>query len=67
MVRGLPKEPSRRQREVLEFVRDFTRSNGVPPSIREIGAALGITSSTVFQHLRYLERKGYLRNADRSS
>jgi len=67
MVRELPKKPSKRQSEVLEFVRDFTRRNGVPPSIREIGAALGITSSTVFQHLHYLERKGYLRNADRSS
>ncbi|HHN46420.1 MAG TPA: transcriptional repressor LexA [Planctomycetes bacterium] len=67
MVRELPKKPSKRQREVLEFIRDFTMRNRVPPSIREIGAALGITSSTVFQHLRYLERKGYLRNADRSS
>lgn len=67
MARELPKKPSKRQREVLEFIRDFTRRNRVPPSIREIGAALKITSSTVFQHLRYLERKGYLRNADRSS
>ena len=67
MVRELPKKPSKRQREVLGFVRDFTRRSGLPPTVREIGVALGITSSTVFQHLNYLERKGYLRNADRGS
>lgn len=58
MGRGL----TRRQREILIFVQRYTDAHGYPPSVREIGQALGLTSSsTVHSHLSALEKKGYLR------
>ncbi len=51
-----------RQQEILTFVRRYTESHGYPPSVREIGQAMGLTSSsTVHSHLGALERKGFLR------
>lgn len=52
---------SLRQRAVLVLIRRCQLANGWTPSVREIGAALGMRSpSTVQQHLSALERKGYL-------
>ncbi|HEX5408098.1 MAG TPA: transcriptional repressor LexA [Pseudonocardiaceae bacterium] len=51
-----------RQRRVLEVIRDWVDRFGYPPSVREIGEAVGLTStSSVAHQLRALERKGYLR------
>ncbi|MFC7429045.1 transcriptional repressor LexA [Nocardia tengchongensis] len=51
-----------RQRRVLEVIRTSVHDRGYPPSIREIGDAVGLTStSSVAHQLRALERKGYLR------
>jgi repressor LexA len=51
-----------RQRRVLEVMRDWVERFGYPPSVREIGEAVGLTStSSVAHQLRALERKGYLR------
>ncbi|MGH3975460.1 MAG: transcriptional repressor LexA, partial [Pseudonocardiaceae bacterium] len=51
-----------RQRQVLEVLRDWVERFGYPPSVREIGEAVGLTStSSVAHQLRALERKGYLR------
>ncbi|MEV6276107.1 transcriptional repressor LexA [Nocardia sp. NPDC051832] len=51
-----------RQRKVLEVIRTSVAERGYPPSIREIGDAVGLTStSSVAHQLRALERKGYLR------
>ncbi|MGC0363696.1 repressor LexA [Rhodococcus sp. 27YEA15] len=51
-----------RQRRVLEVIRDSVSERGYPPSIREIGDAVGLTStSSVAHQLRTLERKGFLR------
>ncbi|MET8775099.1 transcriptional repressor LexA [Nocardia sp. NPDC050713] len=51
-----------RQRKVLEVIRTSVSERGYPPSIREIGDAVGLTStSSVAHQLRALERKGYLR------
>jgi repressor LexA len=51
-----------RQRKVLEVIRDWVERFGYPPSVREIGDAVGLTStSSVHHQLRTLERKGYLR------
>lgn len=51
-----------RQREILEFIESQTRERGYPPSVREIGEAVGLTSpSTVHSHLNTLSRLGYLR------
>jgi repressor LexA len=57
MGRGL----TRRQAEILTFIQRFAETHGYPPSVREIGRALGLTSSsTVHSHLAALEKKGYL-------
>jgi repressor LexA len=50
-----------RQRQVLEFVDSEVRRRGYPPSVREIGEAVGLSSSsTVHAHLAALQDKGYL-------
>ena len=53
-----------RQRETLDWVKNFIREHGMPPTVREIGAAFGIKSSSVFDLLSALERKGWLRHGD---
>jgi len=51
-----------RQREILDFIVTAQRERGFPPSVREIGEAVGLTSpSTVHTHLATLQRRGYLR------
>jgi repressor LexA len=51
-----------RQRLVLETIREAVERRGYPPSMREIGEAVGLTSpSSVAHQLTALERKGYLR------
>jgi len=51
-----------RQREILEFIAQQMQDRGYPPSVREIGEAVGLTSpSTVHAHLGSLQRLGYLR------
>lgn len=55
-------ELTERQRKVLEVIRASVNERGYPPSIREIGDAVGLTStSSVAHQLRTLERKGFLR------
>src|SRR6478752_1864859 len=51
-----------RQRTILDVIRASVTTRGYPPSIREIGDAVGLTStSSVAHQLRTLERKGFLR------
>jgi repressor LexA len=51
-----------RQRTILDVIRTSVTTRGYPPSIREIGDAVGLTStSSVAHQLRTLEKKGYLR------
>jgi repressor LexA len=48
--------------EILEYIGQSLRDQGYPPSVREIGEAVGLTSSsTVHAHLAVLQREGYLR------
>jgi repressor LexA len=55
-------ELTRRQRDVLDVIDRAIRDRGYPPSVREIGEAVGLTSpSTVHAHLSTLQRLGYLR------
>ena len=57
-------ELSRRQRDVLDFVIAAIQQRGIPPTYREIGDALGISSTNgVADHVKALVRKGYLRKA----
>jgi len=51
-----------RQRGILDFIEQQMRNRGYPPSVREIGEAVGLTStSTVHAHLGTLQKLGYLR------
>jgi repressor LexA len=51
-----------RQQSILDFIEQQTRERGYPPSVREIGEAVGLTSpSTVHSHLSTLQRLGFLR------
>lgn len=58
---------TKRQRSILEFIEREMRGRGFPPSVREIGAEVGLTSpSSVHSHLATLQREGYLtRDPDR--
>lgn len=56
------KKVTARQREILDFIEAQMQDHGYPPSVREIGEAVGLTSpSTVHSHLNTLTRLGYLR------
>lgn len=56
------RELTKRQREILDFIRSDIHRRGFPPSVREIGEAVGLSSSsTVHSHLAALESKGLLR------
>jgi repressor LexA len=55
------KDLTPRQRQILDFIRRTVKAKGVPPSIREIGQAVQLrSSSTVHLHLKTLEKLGYL-------
>lgn len=56
------KEITEKQNNVLDFIKKFAAEHGYPPSIREIGQALGLSSpATVHTHVRKLCNAGYLR------
>jgi repressor LexA len=57
-----------RQQQVLHYIRQSIHERGYPPTLREIGAHMGIRSTNgVNDHLRALERKGYLTREDMKS
>lgn len=56
------KKVSKRQEDILAFIKEEVRAKGYPPSVREIGEAVGLaSSSTVHGHLARLEQKGLIR------
>jgi repressor LexA len=56
------RELTKRQQEILDYVRAEVHRCGYPPSVREIGVAVGLSSSsTVHSHLAALESKGFIR------
>src|ERR1051325_2325955 len=58
MMRAL----SDRQQRMLQFIRQYMGDHGRPPTVREIGTAVGISSTSVVDYnLRILEREGHLR------
>lgn len=53
---------SKRQQDILDFIKGEVKKKGYPPSVREIGEAVGLaSSSTVHGHLARLESKGFIR------
>jgi len=57
----------RRQQETLDWIRAYVKAHGKPPTMREIGDHFGRASSSVFDVIAALERKGFLTRADRLS
>jgi len=59
---------TKRQAQTLDFIKHSIENRGYPPTLREIGESMGIRSTNgVNDHLRALERKGYLRREDMKS
>ena len=59
---------SERQENILVFIREFAEEHGFPPTIREIGKAVGISSTSVVKYnLERLEEKGKLERSDEIS
>ena len=55
-------ELTERQAEILNFIKEFIVSNGYPPTVREIGKALGLSSpATIHSHLNNLASKGFIK------
>src|SRR4029078_12804198 len=53
---------TKRQKEIFEYVKSYARDHGYPPTVRDIGKAIGLTSSsTVHAHLANLEKLGMLK------
>jgi repressor LexA len=58
---SVEKPATERQRRILEIIRAFTAEHGYPPSVREIGERVGLSSSsTIHAHLKALERRGLI-------
>ena len=60
-MKGLTK----RQDEILTYIKEYVVSNGYPPTVREICAAIGVSSpATVHAHLQNLENKGMIKKEE---
>ncbi len=63
----MPQDITPRQKAILEYIAETIESEGFPPTLQEIGAHFGITSTNgVFDHLRTLERKGYIERSPKA-
>jgi repressor LexA len=66
MAKGERMNLTPRQREILDFIQDFTGKQGYPPTVREIAGHFGIDYRAAIDHLRALEKKGSLVRSSRS-
>lgn len=55
------KKLTNRQQKVLDFIVNYSRDTGYPPTVREIAGAFGISSKGAYDHLIAIEKKGYIR------
>ena len=56
---------TKRQQDTLNFVKEYMVSHGYPPTVREIGKALDVSSpATIHAHLKNLEDKGFIKKED---
>lgn len=56
------KDLTKRQEEILDYIKSYIAKHGYPPAIREIGKDLGLSSpATIHAHLANLEKKGFIR------
>jgi repressor LexA len=57
---------TRKQQNMLDFIDDFIRTEGMPPTVYEVGDHFRIKSATAFAHLRALQRKGYVNRSSKA-
>jgi len=67
MARRGTTELTPRQQQIFDWMKGFIHQHRMPPTVREIGDAFGIKSSSVFDLLKALERKGYIRREPRKA
>ena len=60
------RELTEKQRRILEFIEDFSEREGMSPTVYEIGAKFSIKTSTVFAHLKALQRKQQLTRSSKA-
>lgn len=62
----MPQPPlTRRQRQILDFYRDYSQQHGISPTLEEVAQNFGVNKVTIFGHVAELERKGVLTRAAR--
>lgn len=62
----MPQPPlTRRQRQILDFYRDYSQRHGISPTLEEVAQNFGVNKVTIFGHVAELERKGVLSRAAR--
>ena len=65
MRRKDPNELNKREKAILKFIEKQVKENGYPPSVREIGKAVGLSSTaTVHTYIQGLAKKGYIKKED---
>ena len=66
MEMGTRAETTRKEKAILKFIEEQVIENGYPPSVREIGKAIGLSSTaTVHAYLAKLEKQGYIKKEDK--
>ena len=55
-----------KQQKILDFIDDFREAHGIPPTVQEIAENIGVKSSTVFAHLRALQRKNQISRSSKA-
>ncbi|TGK15690.1 transcriptional repressor LexA [Leptospira fluminis] len=61
------KDLTEKQLAVLQFITNVIKERGFPPTIREIGDEFGITAKGAYDHLKAIEKKGYLKTSKNQS
>ena len=57
---------TKRQQQVLDFIVDYTRDSGYPPTVREMASAFDMSSKGAYGYLKAIEKKGYINTEEKS-
>ncbi len=60
MTKSADKKLTDKQSNILEFIKKNTKESGFPPSVREIGENFGITVKGAYDHIKAIEKKGFI-------
>ncbi len=63
----MKKDLTEKQENIFEFIKEAIRESGFPPTVREIGDRFGITPKGAYDHLKAIEKKGFVRCAHNKS